>query len=76
MRRKRITSAEILKWYDSSHYFDFFTFQVDFAVDHASCSRVHALLMYHTVLNRFALVDMGSSKLLDNFTWNIILYLF
>lgn len=31
-------------------------------VEHASCSRVHAVLIYHKFLNRFALVDLGSCK--------------
>ncbi|KAE9419058.1 hypothetical protein Angca_003393 [Angiostrongylus cantonensis] len=45
----------------STYYFGRNPKQVDFAVEHASCSRVHALLLYHGVLNRFALVDMDSS---------------
>ncbi|VDM71668.1 unnamed protein product [Strongylus vulgaris] len=44
-----------------AYYFGRNPKQVDFAVEHASCSRVHALLMYHGVLKRFALVDMESS---------------
>lgn len=32
----------------------------DFVVEHASCSRVHAVLLYHRFLQRFALVDLGS----------------
>ena len=35
---------------------------VDVGVEHASCSRVHALLMYHGKLKRFAIVDLGSSE--------------
>ncbi|VDM61388.1 unnamed protein product [Angiostrongylus costaricensis] len=46
----------------STYYFGRNPKQVDFAVEHASCSRVHALLLYHGVLNRFALVDMDSSS--------------
>jgi hypothetical protein len=34
----------------------------DFCVDHASCSRVHAALVYHKHLKRAFLVDLGSSK--------------
>ncbi|VDO24024.1 unnamed protein product [Haemonchus placei] len=45
-----------------AYYFGRNPKQVDFAVEHASCSRVHALLLYHGVLNRFALVDMESIK--------------
>uniref|UniRef100_A0A7E4ZT72 FHA domain-containing protein n=1 Tax=Panagrellus redivivus TaxID=6233 RepID=A0A7E4ZT72_PANRE len=30
-------------------------------VEHASCSRIHALLVYHKHLSRFALIDLGSS---------------
>lgn len=37
----------------------------DFCIDHASCSRVHAALVYHKHLNRAFLVDLGSSKYLD-----------
>jgi len=33
----------------------------DFTVDHNSCSRVHAALLYHTALKRFFLVDCGST---------------
>uniref|UniRef100_A0A183J193 FHA domain-containing protein n=1 Tax=Soboliphyme baturini TaxID=241478 RepID=A0A183J193_9BILA len=33
----------------------------DFAIDHASCSRVHAALLYHKHLNRAFLVDLGST---------------
>lgn len=43
----------------------------DFCIDHASCSRVHAALVYHKHLNRAFLVDLGSSKYIDwydNFT--------
>lgn len=34
----------------------------DFCIDHASCSRVHAALVYHKHLNISYLVDLGSSK--------------
>lgn len=34
----------------------------DFCIDHASCSRVHAALVYHKHLDRFFLVDLGSSE--------------
>ncbi|KAL6732411.1 hypothetical protein Aduo_003173 [Ancylostoma duodenale] len=44
-----------------AYYFGRNPKQVDFAVEHASCSRIHALLLYHGVLKRFALVDMESS---------------
>ena len=33
----------------------------DFSIDHASCSRVHAALVYHKHLNRAFLVDLGST---------------
>lgn len=33
----------------------------DFCIDHASCSRVHAALVYHKHLNRAFLVDIGST---------------
>lgn len=36
--------------------------QCDFVVEHASCSRVHAVLIYHKFLQRFALVDMNSCR--------------
>lgn len=36
----------------------------DFCIDHASCSRVHAALVYHKHLNLSYLVDLGSSKCL------------
>ncbi|CAH8872667.1 unnamed protein product [Trichobilharzia szidati] len=32
----------------------------DFAVDHQSCSRVHAVLVWHKFLNRAFLIDLGS----------------
>ncbi|CAI5439050.1 unnamed protein product [Caenorhabditis angaria] len=44
-----------------AYYFGRNNKQVDFAVEHASCSRVHALLLYHGLLKRFALIDMESS---------------
>ena len=34
----------------------------DFAIDHASCSRVHSALVWHKHLNRAFLVDLGSCK--------------
>lgn len=34
----------------------------DFCIDHASCSRVHAALVWHKHLNRAFIVDLGSSK--------------
>lgn len=34
----------------------------DFCIDHSSCSRVHAALVYHKHLNISYLVDLGSSK--------------
>lgn len=37
----------------------------DFCIDHASCSRVHAALVYHKHLNRAFLVDLGSSEYMD-----------
>uniref|UniRef100_A0A5S6QEB9 FHA domain-containing protein n=1 Tax=Trichuris muris TaxID=70415 RepID=A0A5S6QEB9_TRIMR len=33
----------------------------DFVVDHSSCSRVHAVLVYHKFLKRMFLVDLGST---------------
>ncbi|XP_014216322.1 nuclear inhibitor of protein phosphatase 1 [Copidosoma floridanum] len=33
----------------------------DFCIDHASCSRVHAALVYHKFLNRTFLIDLGST---------------
>lgn len=33
----------------------------DFVIDHASCSRVHAVLLWHKDLNRSFIVDMNSS---------------
>ncbi|KAK2724478.1 nuclear inhibitor of protein phosphatase 1-like [Artemia franciscana] len=33
----------------------------DFCIDHASCSRVHAALVYHQHLKRTFLVDLGST---------------
>lgn len=38
----------------------------DFCIDHASCSRVHAALVYHKHLNISYLVDLGSSEYLMN----------
>lgn len=34
----------------------------DVCIDHASCSRVHAALVYHEFLKKSFLVDLGSSK--------------
>ena len=33
----------------------------DFCIDHSSCSRIHAALVYHKHLSRFFLVDLGST---------------
>uniref|UniRef100_A0A2P2HX52 Nuclear inhibitor of protein phosphatase 1 n=1 Tax=Hirondellea gigas TaxID=1518452 RepID=A0A2P2HX52_9CRUS len=33
----------------------------DFCIDHASCSRVHSVLVYHKILNRAFLVDLDST---------------
>lgn len=33
----------------------------DFTIDHASCSRVHAALLWHKELNRPFLIDLGST---------------
>lgn len=37
----------------------------DVLVDHQSCSRVHAALIYHKVLERNFLIDLGSSECQD-----------
>ena len=34
----------------------------DFSIDHQSCSRVHAALVWHKHLNRPFLIDLGSSN--------------
>lgn len=34
----------------------------DFTIDHQSCSRVHAALVYHKHLKRVFLIDLNSSK--------------
>ena len=36
--------------------------QCEFVIDHASCSRVHAVLIWHKHLNRSFLIDLNSSK--------------
>ena len=33
----------------------------DFTIDHASCSRVHAVLLFHKNLNKSFLVDLNSA---------------
>ncbi|XP_071807381.1 nuclear inhibitor of protein phosphatase 1-like [Asterias amurensis] len=43
------------------YYFGRNSIVCDFVLDHASCSRVHAALMYHKHLNRSFLVDLGST---------------
>lgn len=35
---------------------------VDFVTDHASCSRVHAALVWHKHLNRTFIIDLGSGE--------------
>lgn len=35
--------------------------QCEFVIDHASCSRVHAVLLWHKHLNRSFLIDLNSS---------------
>ena len=39
---------------------------VDFLTDHASCSRVHAVLLWHKHLNRSFIIDLGSGTNLPN----------
>eukprot|EP00111_Clytia_hemisphaerica_P011018 TCONS_00032297-protein len=34
---------------------------IDFTIDHTSCSRVHAVMVYHKHLERMFLVDLGST---------------
>jgi len=34
---------------------------IDFTIDHTSCSRVHAVMVYHKNLQRMFLVDLGST---------------
>lgn len=36
--------------------------EVDIAIEHASCSRYHAALIYHQHMQRYFLVDLESSK--------------
>uniref|UniRef100_A0A0N5ALC8 FHA domain-containing protein n=1 Tax=Syphacia muris TaxID=451379 RepID=A0A0N5ALC8_9BILA len=43
-----------------AYYFGRNPEQCDFVVEHASCSRVHAVLIYHRFLQRFGLVDLNS----------------
>lgn len=38
----------------------------DFTIDHQSCSRVHAALVYHKHLKRVFLIDLNSSKWIIN----------
>ena len=42
----------------------------DFPVEHASCSRVHAVLLWHKHLSRPFMLDLGSSELIF---YNIIM---
>ena len=42
----------------------------DFCIDHGSCSRVHAALVWHKHLERSFLVDLGSSKFFRKFLSN------
>lgn len=52
---------------DKDHYLFGRNLQMtDFCIDHASCSRVHAALIYHKILDRFFLMDLGSSKYLSD----------
>lgn len=44
----------------------------DFCIDHGSCSRVHAALIYHKHLSISYLVDLGSSELVVTFSPPII----
>ncbi|KAI6178509.1 FHA domain-containing protein [Aphelenchoides besseyi] len=39
----------------------FYYFLCDFTIEHASSSRVHAVLLFHSVLRKFAMVDLKSS---------------
>ncbi|CAD5209623.1 unnamed protein product [Bursaphelenchus xylophilus] len=44
-----------------SYYFGRNPNQCDFTIEHASASRVHAVLLYHKVLSKFSIVDLESS---------------
>eukprot|EP00794_Sanderia_malayensis_P004971 gene4971-5619_t len=48
---------------DGKHYFLFGRLRdhVDFPLDHASCSRVHAALIFHRHLQRMFIIDLGST---------------
>lgn len=46
----------------------------DFIVEHASCSRVHAVLLYHKILKRFALIDLESSMLILAYLLHFIFF--
>ncbi len=41
----------------------------DFQIDHASCSRVHAVLVWHKHLSRPFLVDLGSGMFVFKLTY-------
>ncbi|KFD61204.1 hypothetical protein M514_00842 [Trichuris suis] len=45
----------------SAYFFGRSPNSCDFVVDHSSCSRVHAVLVYHKLLKRMFLIDLGSS---------------
>ena len=45
----------------------------DFTIDHGSCSRIHAALLWHKHLQRSFLVDLGSSKLHFINIYNLII---
>ncbi|CDW58100.1 nuclear inhibitor of protein phosphatase 1 [Trichuris trichiura] len=45
----------------SAYFFGRSPNSCDFVVDHSSCSRVHAVLVYHKFLKRMFLIDLGST---------------
>ena len=45
----------------SCYFFGRHKQSVDFCIDHDSCSRVHAALVWHKFLDRFFLIDLGST---------------
>ena len=44
----------------------------DFCIDHSSCSRVHAVLVWHKHLLRPFIVDLGSSTYFFLFTPSVL----
>lgn len=65
MRKKNFLVQKLLLDEKSYYIFGRNRESCDFPLQHQSCSRQHAVLVYHKHLKRPFLIDLGSSKYYD-----------